>query len=280
MKKRPVDSQRAIPAHDQPAKVAEPGEGALNGPTPLVTAQRTAVLCRRLAAICTVRRNQLDSSLGQLLAQRVAVVPFVRNDPRRFLSRSTSVVRSSYPDRRQRGFREADFVGGRRVKEVPHRNSLAVHHHHPLRPLAPLGFSDSSAPFFAGAKLPSRNASLHCSCLRSFSSATNRRQTFSQTPCSSQSRSRRQHVEGCGNSSGRSCQRAPLRKIHKMPSSTLRSAARGRPPRGRFGRFGSRGRIFSHCASDNNRPYRGIRPPRTLFMPGSGRSNYYQIRAV
>ena len=38
------------------------------------------------------------------------------------------------------------------------RNSLAIDHHHPLRPLALLGFSDSDAfLFFAEAKLPSRN---------------------------------------------------------------------------------------------------------------------------
>src|ERR1700676_5191093 len=38
------------------------------------------------------------------------------------------------------------------------RNSLAIDHHHPLRPLASLGFSDSNAfLFFAEAKLPSRN---------------------------------------------------------------------------------------------------------------------------
>jgi hypothetical protein len=40
------------------------------------------------------------------------------------------------------------------VKVVSQRNTAAVDHH-PLRPLAPLGFSDSAAPFFAGAKLPS-----------------------------------------------------------------------------------------------------------------------------
>jgi hypothetical protein len=35
---------------------------------------------------------------------------------------------------------------------------------------------------------------------------------FSQMPCSSQSRNRRQQVEGCGNSSGKSCQRALVQK--------------------------------------------------------------------
>src|SRR5271169_822547 len=87
----------------------------------------------------------------------------------------------------------------------------------------------------------------------------------SQTPCSSQSRSRRQHVAGEGNSSGKSCQRAPLRRIHKMPSSTLRSSEGGRPPCGRLGRFGSKGRIFSHWASVSSRPYRAIGPPLTLL---------------
>ena len=101
-------------------------------------------------------------------------------------------------------------------------------HHHPLRPLAPLGFSDSAAPFFAGAKLPSRKDSLHFNCWRSFNSLRNVRQICNQTPRSSQSRSRRQHVEGCGNFSGRSCQRAPLRRIQRIPSSTRRFSIYGR----------------------------------------------------
>jgi hypothetical protein len=147
------------------------------------------------------------------------------------------------------------------VKVVSQRNTRAVDHHHPLRPLAPLGFSDCGAPFFDGAKLPSRNASLQFNCWRSFNSPRKVRQISSQTPCSSQSRSRRQQVDGEGNSSGKSCQRAPLRRIHRIPSNTLRSLAGGRPPRGRGGRLGSKGRIFSHWASVSNRPYRAIRPP-------------------
>jgi hypothetical protein len=113
----------------------------------------------------------------------------------------------------------------------------------------------------AGAKLPSKNDSLHFNCWRSFSSPRKARQIASQIPCSSQSRSRRQHVAGEGNSSGKSCQRAPLRRIHKMPSSTLRPGTGGRPPCGRGGRWGSKGRIFSHWASVSNRPYRAIGPP-------------------
>src|SRR5207302_3906484 len=141
----------------------------------------------------------------------------------------------------------------------------------------------SSAPFLAGAKLPSRKDSLHCSCFRSLSSARNARQILSQTPCSSQSRSLRQHVAGEGNSSGKSCQRAPLRRIHTMPSSTLRSEARGRPPRRRERGRGSKGRIFSHWASVNRRPYRAIGPPAallTLFISHFRQPNYLRIQGL
>jgi hypothetical protein len=87
----------------------------------------------------------------------------------------------------------------------------------------------------------------------------------SQISCSSQARSRRQQVAGEGNSSGKSHQRAPLRRIHKMPSSTLRGFAGGRPPLGRLAGLGSNGWIFSHWASVSRRPYRAIGPPLALL---------------
>src|SRR5205823_14420569 len=173
--------------------------------------------------------------------------------------------------------------GDAEQRSFPKGRTLAVDHHQPLRALAALGFSDASAPFLAGAKLPSRKDSLHCSCFRSLSSARNARQIWSQTPCSSQSRSLRQHVAGEGNSSGKSCQRAPLRRIHKMPSSTLRSEARGRPPRRRERARGSKGRIFSHWASVNRRPYRAIGPPAallTLFISHFRQPNYLRIQGL
>jgi len=265
MKESFVDDVRAIVANDQATKVAEPGEGAFHLPATPIAAQSPTVLGTRLAAVPAVRCDQLDSSCRQPLAQRIAVVSAIGDHPQRFLAWSAAATPPGHVDRRERLFREPDFVGGRRVKLLSQRNTLAVDHHHPLRALAPLGFSDFRAPFFAGAKLPSRNDSLQSSCSRWFSSARNARQMVSQTPCSSQSRSRRQHVAGEGNSSGKSCQRAPLCRIHKIPSSTLRSLAGGLPPRGRLGRLGSKGRIFSHWASVSTRPYRAIGPPSALL---------------
>src|SRR5712691_8451353 len=192
---------------------------------------------------------------------------FVGDHPQRFLPRTARAMPSAYADRPERRLREPDFRRGGRVKVVSQRNTLAVDHHHPLRPLAPLGFSDSVAPFFAGAKLPSRNDSLHFNCWRSFNSLRNARQMFSHTPCSSQSRSRRQHVEGCGYFSGRSCQRAPLRRIQRIPSNTRRFSIHGRPPLRCLGGLGSKGAIFSHCASVSNGPDRAIGPPSALLTP-------------
>ena len=265
MKESLINGDRAIVANDQSAKVTEPSQGAFHFPAPPVAPQRSPILLARLAAVPAVRCDQLDSSCRQPLPQRVAVVGTIRNDTPGFLAWSPAAMSPAYAHRRECFFREPRFVRGRRVKLLSQRNTLAVDHHHPLRARAALGFSDFRAPFLAGAKLPSRNDSLQSSCSRWFSSARNARQMVSQTPCSSQSRSRRQHVVGEGNSSGKSHQRAPLRRIHKMPSSTLRSSFGGLPPCGRVGRFGSKGRIFSHWASVSSRPYRAIGPPQALL---------------
>src|SRR6266700_8329469 len=283
MKECAVNRERAVVANHQMAEVAEPREGTLDFPAPAVASQRSSVLGHRFASIPAMWRDQFDPALRQPLSQRVTVVTTVGDEAQRVLPRSPRAGSAAHADRRERRFRKPRFVRGCRTKVLSQRKTLAVDHHHPLRALAPLGFSDSSAPFLAGAKLPSKKDSLHCSCFRSLSSARHARQILSQTPCSSQSRSLRQQVAGEGNSSGKSCQRAPLRRIHKMPSSTLRSEARGRPPRRREPGRGSKGRIFSHWASVNRRPYRAIGPPAallTLFISHFRQPNYLRIQAL
>jgi hypothetical protein len=261
MKESLVNRKRAVVAHHQSAEVADPGEGAFHDPASFIAAQRPAVLRRRFASILPMRDDQLDAAGRQLLAQGVAIVTPVGDQATRFLPGTTGTMPTPYPDRLERRRDELDLRRGSRRKVVSQRNTRAVDHHHPLRALAPLGFADSRAPFLAGAKLPSRNDSLHSNCWRSCNSPRKARQIASHTPCSSQSRSLRQQVAGEGNSSDKSCQRAPLRRIHKMPSRTLRSGAGGRPPRGRGGRLGSKGWILAHWASVSNRPYRAIGPP-------------------
>jgi len=283
MKKSAIYRKRTVVAHDQASEVSQPGIGAFHDPSPLVTSQGSSVLGCRPYAIPLVRTDQFDSALPQALPQRIAVVGFVGNHAHRLLPRTTRMMAPSYADRRERRLREFDFRRGCRVKVVSQRKTAAVDHHHPLRPLAPLGFSDSAAPFFAGAKLPSRNDSLHFNCWRSFNSLRNVRQIFNQTPRSSQSRSRRQHVERCGNFSGRSCQRAPLRKIQRIPSSTRRFSIHGRPPLRCLDGLGSKGAIFFPCASVSNGPDRTIGPPSallTLFIHHFTKLNHSHFRGL
>src|ERR1700674_979856 len=266
MKKCAIDLERVVVAYDQVPEVAQPADRAFDHPAFSVSAQRSAVLRGRTNTIFLVRTDQFDPPTTQTSAQRIAVVRPVGNHPFRLLARTTRVMPSAYADRCERRLGQFDLRRGCRTKVVSQRNTLAVDHHHPLRPLAPLGFSDSAAPFFAEAKLPSKKDSLQSSCPRSFNSLKNVRQMFNQTPCSSQSRSRRQQVEGCGNFSGRSCQRAPLRRIHRIPSSTWRFSIHGRPPLRCLRCLGSKGAIFFHCASVSNEPDRAIGPPVALLI--------------
>jgi hypothetical protein len=130
-----------------------------------------------------------------------------------------------------------------------HRNTLAVDHHHPLRTLAPLGFADVRAPFFADANEPSMNTCSQRSRPRASSWPRKARHMRSHVPSSSHCRRRRQQVDPLGYPSGRSRHRAPVFNTQRIPSTTARWLTRGRPPfderRGR-GRCGS---ILAHCAS-------------------------------
>src|SRR5207302_5894280 len=283
MKERPVDLERAVLAHNQAPVIPQPANGALHDPAAAIAPQGAAILPRRTNAILFLCADQFAAALPQPLAQRVAVISLVGNHPHRLLPRSARMVTPPYADGRERRLREPDFRRGCRVKVLSQRKTAAVDHHHPLRPLAPLGFSDSAAPFFAGAKLPSKKDSLHFNCWRSFNSLRNARQTFIQTPCSSQSRSRRQQVEGCGYSSGKSCQRAPLRRIQRIPSSTRRFSIHGRPPLQCLSGLGSKGAIFFHCTSVSNGPDRAIGPPSallTLLISHPRKLNYLLFRSL
>src|SRR5439155_1663120 len=127
-------------------------EGALDFPAPAVAPQRSSVLGRRLASIPTMRRDQFDPALRQPRSQRVTVVTTISDQAQRLLPRPPRVGSATYADGRERRFRELRFVRGCRTKVLSQRKTLAVDHHHPLRALAPLGFSDASAHFLAEAK--------------------------------------------------------------------------------------------------------------------------------
>lgn len=99
---------------------------------------------------------------------------------------------------------------------------------------------------------------------RLFKSSARQRKTLDRVWSSTHCWKRRWHVWYEGNRSGISFQRAPERKIHKIPFSTARSSQRGRPrPSSRCCTGGSSGSIKAHCSSCNS-SRRGITVSRWL----------------
>ena len=238
-------------AYKQSAELTEPCVGALDDPASLVASELSAVLVLSLLAVLAVRNDEVDAALLQPFSQRIGVVGTVGDDAFRFLSRSAFSSRDF--DFSERGFRKCNFSRRGTFKPNSQRKTATVDQYHPLRALATLGFTDCGAPFFAGAKLPSRNVSSHCSSPSPSSPPSNARHASSHTSCSSHCFKRRQQVAGDGYLSGKNLHAAPVCNTHRMPSRQARFDAHGRPRLSlpRFG-SGSSGSINSHCASFNN----------------------------
>src|SRR5271157_1596672 len=147
--------------NQQPAKLAQPGVGSFHDPAALITPQFAPVFVAPLLTVLPVRRDQFNASLLQPLTQRVGVVAAVGDHALGFLPRAA--LRPGYADFGERGFRKRNFCRRGTFQPNSQRKTLTVDQYHPLRALAPLGFTDGRAPFFAGAKLPSRKVSSHCS---------------------------------------------------------------------------------------------------------------------
>lgn len=245
MKEAAINNQVTFPTHQQAPVVAQPGEGALNFPPPLVAAQRASILRLGLFAVAPMWTNHLNTFILQSLAQRVTVVTSIQNQALHFVLPRLRHGLQSW-------FQQIHLCWRCTAQRGCQRNSLAICHHHPLGSLTLLGLADSCAPFLAGANEPSAKVSSHSKCPPSSSSSMKVRHTLSQTSCSSQSRSRRQQVAGEGYCGGKSRQRAPVFKTHKIPSSTRRLSTKRRPPLGEGLSSGSNGAILHHCCWVNS----------------------------
>lgn len=238
-------------ANQQSAKLSQPGVGALDDPATLVTPQLAPVFISSLFVVFPIGDNQFDSALAQSFAQRIRVIGTVGNHALRLLSRAA--LSSGDANFGERGFRKRNFIGRGTFQPYSQGKTFTVDQYHPLCALATLGFTDGCAPFFAGAKLPSRKVSSHLSSPSSSKPLSNARHAASHTPASSHCFSRRQQVEGEGNSSGKKRHAAPVCSIHKIASKHGRFGAHGRPRLSfRRGGAGNNGSIKSHCSLLNS----------------------------
>jgi hypothetical protein len=245
-----VDVEAVFVAHREAAEAQQPADRALDDPPPPIPPQLAPVL-EAVPAVAPVWHDQVDAPLAEPLPELMTVVAAIGNQTRGLLLRPP---RAGARDRHlgERGLGELDFRPVGRRKVHAERKTRAVDQYHELCALTLACEADASAPFFAGAKVASRKASLQSSCPRPSRSLRKARQIASHTSCRSHSASRRQHVAGLGYRAGRSAQRAPVRNTQRMPSRQPRSSARGRPPFGYRLGFGNSGAIRAHCASVSN----------------------------
>lgn len=255
-----------VVANAEAAEVEQPGIRAFDDPAAAIAPELAPILIA-VFVILPMRNDEVNAPVLQPLPELPTVVAAIGDDPDRLLLRATG---PDAPHRygRKRRFREVTLreIGGRKVHSE--RNTRAVDQYHELCPLTLACFADASAPFFAGANVPSRKASLQSSWPRASNSLRKARQRLSHTSCRSHSLSRRQQVAPLGYCGGTSRHRAPVRSTQRMPSKQSRFSARGRPPRTDGFIVGNNGAIFAHCVSVNNR----------RMSPSLHRVNLYTIQ--
>ena len=226
--------------NDKSAEVLEPAVGALDLPSSLVPAERATVLRFGSLSVRPVRTDQLDAPRLQARSKRITVRGRIVDQSIQPLPQlSMFEQRLDQLDVVMRG---AVDVGGK-------GSSARVNENHDFGSFAALGFADVGAPLFALENVPSARASSRSIFPRPSSCRRHRCQARWNTPDSVHSCNLRQQVAGDGNDLGKSCQRAPVRRIQRMPSRQGRGSTRGRPPAREGGSQGKRSAMRNHCSS-------------------------------
>jgi hypothetical protein len=251
MKESQIYSNQALITNYQSSEVAQPSKGSFDFPPVLVSFSDFWRLLPAPFSVAAVRDQKADAPAPQPGAQFVRIISLVGNKALGPAFWAAPTLAGDF-DGSQGRFRQSYFRGRCRGNGTSQRNTLAVDHHHPLRALAAPGFPNFSALFLAGAKLASMKASSQSKSLSASSWDRKVCQIFNHNPCSIQPFKRRKQVEGWGYCRGRSCQRAPVRSIHRMPSRTSRLLAFGRPPLNPGLSDGNNGAILRHCSSVRN----------------------------
>src|SRR5258708_6659156 len=212
--------------NEQSSELAEPSVGSFDDPAVFVAAQLAAIFIAAVPAVASVRHDQLDAAFLQPLAQWVRVVGAVSDPPFRLLP--GPAFGPGDADLCERGFRKRSFTRRGTFQPNSQWKTLAVDQYHPLRSLAALGFTDRSAPFFAGAKLPSRKLSSHFSRPSSSRAPSNARHASSQTSSATQCLKRPKQLAGDGNLSARIRNAAPVCSTQRIPPRHARLEPHGR----------------------------------------------------
>ena len=237
-----------IIAHHQPTIRVHPREAPLDRPAVLIACagtQRTPALGPLTIAPLTRWHGGCDPTPTHVAAQRCTVIGVIRHH---FVwSRAGPAASAWHPNGPHRRFSQGAFVRvcARHVQADGHTS--AIYHDHHLGAFADLRCASASAPFFAGTKLPSRNARAHSSLLSASRRLRSVRQMRSHVPSCDHACHRRQQVLGEPYSLGRSAHAQPVWSTYRIPFSVRRSSLRGRPRARGF--LGISGSITAHWSS-------------------------------
>ena len=191
---------------NQPSEVLQPSEKPFDFPAAFIPPQLPAILSFWLRAVAAMWCNQLNAVLFQkIIIEHVAVIRFVANEFFRLSGNEKAV---------QCRFRQLHLMRRSTCQAGGDRKTGSVRNCHDPAPFAPFCPADHIAPFLAGTKLPSMNASRMSmpprSCKSAASSSTIRRNTPAFTQCWN----RLWQVWYGGYRSGKSFHGAPVRSTH------------------------------------------------------------------
>ena len=207
--------------NNQSPEVLKPGKQALNLPSAPVASQFPAVLGSWFFASHTMRCDHFNTAFFEkLIVKFIAVVRLITNQLIRRIFSKAAVYS---------GFDKLYLMGRSAFNVSGDRKTSSVCDCHDLGAFAALCLADSKTPFFAGAKLPSMNASRISILPRSFRSSTNSWAMRWKTPCPTHCWNRRWHVWYGGYRCGRSFHGAPVRRIHKIALRISRGSRALRP---------------------------------------------------
>ncbi len=235
-----------IKARCHAAKVLQPRPQPFDLPAAAVAAQLPAVLRCRFLSVRPVRRDQLDAAFSKLGVEWIGVVSLVADQACGLLGDKT--LKQSFADK-------GDFMRRSRRRVDGEWKTSIVCHHHEFRAFAPLSLTDCAPPFFAVTNVPSIKHSPRSTSPRSRRSSAKASSTRRSVPSRDHCWNLLWQVWYGGNLSGKSCHRAPERRIQSTPFITSRFSLHGLPrPSSRRGSSGKCGSMTAHCSSVSSSP--------------------------
>lgn len=227
--------------YNEKLKILKPGKKPLNLPSATVWPQLSAILGFGLFPTRSMWRNHFYATfLHQFLIKWITVISLVTDKFVRSI-RSKIAINCF--------FNKFHFMRGGAFHTSGDRKTRSVCDCHDLGAFATLCLADSKPPFFAGAKLPSMNASVISIFPRSYKSLASSYKISWNVPRCVHSWKRRWQVWYGGYLEGISFQGAPVRNIHNIAFITS-LAGFGFRPRGSFSGvdFNIMGSIRFHCS--------------------------------